>query len=193
MSGKVGQNAATPPCRREPVGRNVTLSPAHREHDEDLVLAHMVEATGVALLGSQQFRVRDTAFSEVAGSSFAALAERGWLTYDGVIGEPSYSLTPAGWLEGLRRSRRLESDLLRGRCQRVVQALRGRLKHDNRSSPLGVSARPDVIATEADVPLPWLLNALDSGLFQAVFPQQQMHVTYERKLIRIPPTFGFPR
>lgn len=169
----------------------MTLSPARRESDQDRALAHMVHVIADGHL-THRFLPTDPGFAGVAPSTFPELMSQGFLRYAGNFGQPAYFVTPLGWLAGLRAAGCLESVELRDRCQRVVRALKARVKEDNRSSPLPIGVFPDVIASIAEVQAMWLLNALESGLLQQIFPNQQMNAFYERKLVKIPPTFGFP-
>jgi len=104
------------------------------------------------------------------------------------FGSPAFRLTAAGWLRAMLLSGTADTPDCRDRCTRLARALKSVVK--GRNSHYDGLTTEDAIAAEADLPVGWVFNAIESRLLGVVFPKDRWDATLDKRTIRVSPTFG---
>lgn len=176
--------------RLRPEGeREVTESGERRRQDMERLLRLMVDAVGDDSVNTTRFPVRKPEFAGLLPTTWPELEAAGLIRPDHAHGNPTYLLTPRGWLEALRLTGELQENTATwSRAQKLVRELkdlvRGRDQyHDALEDPRHFGP---------DLPPGWVWNAVTSGLLRELFgPGMNAYPDpRSRFTIRVPPTFG---
>lgn len=165
----------------------MTLSVPRRKADVKRTLAKLVAVIGDDYLLEHDFSLDDPRFADVLPTTWRELVDAGFAETD----YRAITLTPSGWIAGLRYAGLLESPDLRSRAVAMVRALKARVKGRHELHDELTDTRE--LAAELEIPEGWVTNALRANLLQAVFPKDRMNAKPDSQypsLIRIPPTFN---
>ncbi|MCL4844914.1 MAG: hypothetical protein KJ066_00120 [Acidobacteria bacterium] len=163
----------------------MTVSAARRKDHVRATLVQMVNAVGDAPRLDCRFRPDDPSFDSVLPTTWREMLDADLIEDRG---RHDFVITPFGWITGLRISGLLAGEDCRSRAQKIVRALKGRVKGRQDIHDELVDIR--TLASELALPIGWLANAMEARLIEKVFPKDRMRVRYEKLLVRIPPTFG---
>lgn len=165
----------------------MTHSVPRRKDDLRRALVKLVEIVGDDYCIEHFFRIDDPRLEGVLTTTWREMSDADLIDLSG----HDFSLTATGWLTGLRIAGKLGSPEVRARALEMVKALKAQVKgrHDLHDEVIDVRE----FAKEVNLPEGWVVNALDSGLLQKVFPKDRINASLDpeyKVLIRIPPTFG---
>jgi hypothetical protein len=168
----------------------MTLSPERRNRDQQKALSIMAGDVGDTPLARIEWRKADPRFADLAPTTWAQLQEKGLATRSPVQNETRYLLTEAGWIAGMRFNGALDDPAFIARCVDLIQFLKGLIKGRDGEFPASIHYRN----VEARFPFGWVLNMLNSGMLQEMFPTKQMNAYWEKRTgsVRVPQTFDMP-
>ena len=124
-------------------------------------------------------------FADVVPTTWAELEEKGLIRrHRRNNPPPSYELTEAGWLAGLRLAGAFNSSSSRTRCVELVKYFKSKVA--------GRRETHDAFVSHEEIarvfPFPWALNVLRSNLLGEMFPGKRMNARWDetQKIIRVP-------
>lgn len=164
--------------------------PADRRADDmQRALSLMAVAVGDEPMNAIVFSPDQPMFEGLLMTTWRELLDAGLIEDRKEKPGPSYRLTPLGWLAGLNARGALETDDVRARAITIRRALKDRVKGRQSHYEAHVDVR--LFASEINLPVGWVWNALRANLLSELFPNHMMNATLDHQglLIRIPQTF----
>lgn len=162
----------------------MTISAAERKQEKEDLLKSLVVRLGDQMFTDERFREAD--FPAVSPTTWHSLYEKEELRRDRERGTNCFWLTPKGWKSGLELTQRIKDPELIERLSRICEAAKRHVK-GRRDGALVYGPE---LATEANVPLGWMANAIRSELIEEVFNQVGISFA-EGMYVRIPIDVGF--
>jgi hypothetical protein len=166
----------------------MTVPTARRQDHVRAALIQLVEIVGDDQRIEHHFSTDDERFAGFLETTWRNLLDAGFVELRSRFQGGLLVLTPSGWITGMRLSGRLHGEVVRERAQRIVRSLKARVKGRHGIHDELVDVRD--LARELDIPVGWLVNAMEAKLLDRVFAKDRMKLRYDKLLVRIPPTFG---
>lgn len=168
----------------------MTLSDSQREAEIDLALTQMMQELADAFVDEKAFDPRANQFMTLHQTTWTDILAQGWVRDMGIIGQRRYKLTGKGWIEGLRRTAQVDSQLSTERLGKICASLKRFVEGRNDDIVVDVNS-----VRTPDVPLGRLMNVIESGLLEKRFYERHMNVRWQHrgKYIWIPARFGMNR
>lgn len=169
--------------------KRMTISNEDRQADIDRALVLMLAGLGEHFVYEIAFRIEEPPFDEIKMTTWATLEKREWAksTRENVA---CYWLTPKGWIAALKASGKYDEPELIERAQKLAAALKECVKGRELEHLRGVLTDHWELTARTQLPVNWLLNALDSQLLDELWPGRNMRVIQDRKSVRVPIDFG---
>jgi hypothetical protein len=169
----------------------MTISADTRRDAMIRALAYMLERIGDESVSRFAIPISEGPLADLPDTTWTELAEAGLVQRHMVHNPPvRYEFTHEGWVEAHKLTGALDSDEVQSRCQRLAAALKAYVK--GRGQHGDVFVHYQSLASQADVPVWWMINAVRSGLLQEAFPGKKMNARWADGNVRIPPSFGMP-
>ena len=161
----------------------------HREDQAEL-LKRLLEATGDGY-AMDIYETKDPRFAGILPTSWVHLERSGYLKAQHSFGNPSYELTPDGWLVAMALTHALTTRATVERSQKLLRAIKARVDRDAHLAAL-IDERE--VAAETDLPAGWVYNALASNLLDELYEGRGYRIEYDyrSRCFRAPVTFGHP-
>jgi hypothetical protein len=169
----------------------MTISPDKRRAAMVRALAYMLERIGDECVPRFAIPISEGPLANLPDTTWIELTEAGLVQRHRVHNPPvRYEFTHRGWAFAHKLTGALNSDEVQARCQRLVATLKGLVK--GRGQHGDVFIHHEKLASQADVPGCWMINAIKSDLLQEVFPSKKMNARWDDGNVRVPPSFGMP-
>jgi hypothetical protein len=171
----------------------MTLSREERLENIDLAMRRLMELLEDHFIEDINFRRPSEDFDGIYETTWAELDSRYWIRPISSTLESNFyfRLTGYGWIEGLKRTNRIEAilDILPGLCAAAKEHVKGR------TSDQAVNRHQLAEAAKLDSRL--VGNIVESRLLQEQFPDREMSLSWwdptSTDFVRIPLSFGMER
>jgi hypothetical protein len=132
---------------------------------------------------------RDVDFHDILGTTWAELESFGWIEDCSTQDKRMHELTRAGWIEGLKRTGKLDSEKLIGLKGLFKSCVKGRT--EDGWLPLSRCTKETGLSER------WIVSVIESGLLGEMFSDEIMDVGWwpsgQRSVIRVSTRFGMEK
>lgn len=136
---------------------------------------------------------REKNFHDIFSTTWAELESLGWIEDCSTQDKRLHQFTGDGWIEGLRRTQKLDDDSFQEKLVTLKTLFKSCVKGRKSDAPLSLSR----CAEESGFFQRWIASVIESGLLGVKFPKEIMSVDWwpsgQRSVIRVPTTFGMEK